>query len=452
MRNVLGIESPSKVTAEIGRYVVEGFAVGLKDSRARNDMITAFKGMAEQFKKGLEDVNEEIRQAKDERKRLLESDNYTYKELNEVNKKIAKAQAEKKKLLNTRNYWRDSLDDERARLLKLASAYDIVTKKLEAAKDKLSNLRDEKKQYQEQLFSQYNTMPDIEKTTGLQGYLQQTKSATLANEEYRSSLDKLRKLGLDDDSYKKLLAEGPDAQSLVNQLAYGGKAAVSEFNKTNQALENSARTLAAGAAGKLYDAGIKAAEGLVKGLQAQEKNIQKEMDKIATYMVRQIKKGLGIKSPSREFMKIAKLSIDGLVQGFKQNKAAAGKAVGEISQETLAQWDYWIKKIREMAEKDMDTNPTIAPVIDLTAFRKGLKEMDGEAFPTASLTPEMSAKYAKIISAWNAKRAQEDYDAAQTAQTKQYIFNQTNNSPEPLSTIDIYRQSKTLMSQAKATG
>jgi tape measure domain-containing protein len=447
--DALDSHSPSREFIKLGESVNEGFAIGLRDATSRAEVKSALIEMNKMFAESQKNINEELAQAQEERQRLLADGNTTYKELAEVNKKINALETERNKLRNTRNSYNKYLDDERAKLLKLAGSYEFVTKKLEQAQDKLQSLRDDKKSKYEELFNQYNTLPDISKTTGLQGYIRDVKAQTSANDAYKKSLDQLRKLGLDDSSYKKLLAEGVDAQGLVNQLAGGGKTAIAEFNKTNKALESSAKKLATTASNQLYDAGIRAAEGLVAGLKSQQKAIDKEMDRIANYMVSRIKKGLGIKSPSQEFIAVAKQIIAGLAKGLADNKDKAGSAIQDISDETLSKMQEIIARIRKLAEEDVSAKPVIAPVVDLTDYRNALKEMDKTGLPDMSASA--SAKYAKTISAINRTNAQNESES-QMALTKQYIFNQTNNSPESLSTIDIYRQSKNLISQTKATG
>jgi len=449
LKNVLKIFSPSRVTTKIGEQTTEGFAKGLINATSRADMKESFAAMSNIFKEGLKEINEQIADAKAERDRLMKDENASYADIRKAFKEVDRLQAEKKRILNTRNNYNKYLDDERAKLLRLAGAYETVTKKLEAAKDNLQQLKDDKKSKYEELFNQYNTLPDIGKQTGLQGYLQDVKSTTQANEQYKKSLDKLRKLGLDDASYKKLLAEGADAQSLVNQLAEGGKGAVSEFNKTNKALESSAKKLAQGAANQLFDAGIKAAEGLVKGLQKQQANINKEMDRIANYMVSKIKKGLGIKSPSRKFMEIARQMIAGLVKGLKANKSQAGVAIDDIGDNTVVRMKDYLDRIRDMAENDISSQPVITPVVDLDKYRKALKSVNDEDISGVNWTA-ISARVRAAIAAQ--EKSRNDGELAEKFKQQIINFNQTNNSPEALSTVDIYRQTKTLVAQAKKTG
>lgn len=448
LKGPLGINSPSKVTAEIGKNVVEGLTVGVKNAKSRAEMKEAFKAISGEIAGALNKAKDAVQQAKEERDRILEQDSYTYKELAEANKKLNQAYADRDKLMTLRNNYNKYLDDEREKLLALSKSYETLTGKLEKAKQKLSDLKSEKASKRSELFNQYYKLPEIDKTTGLQGYMRDAKNTIQETGKYRQSLDRLRKLGLDNRAYEKLLEEGPEAQSLVNQLEQGGKQAVSEFNKVNNQLASQANSLAKDASGKLYDAGIKAAEGLVKGLQNQQKAIQAQMNKIADSMVGQIKKSLGIKSPSREFMKVAVFSMEGLIKGFNKNKANAGKAAAGVGDETIYRMRKSLDKIKNFTADGIDSKPIIRPVVDLTEYKRGVAEMKKKNSTQLNVTPTLSGAQAAAYAA----RIKQVAPGSTTnpESTKQIIFQQTNNSPEPLTTVEIYRQSKTLISQLES--
>ena len=94
----------------------------------------------------------------------------------------------------------------------------------------------------------------------------------------------------------------------------------------------------------MYDNGINAAKGLVKGLTKQKKTIEKTMMDIAKSMVKAIKKTLGIKSPSRVMARIGDWTADGLVGALRKRVVD----VGEIA----ARWGEAIsKKTWEAAKK-----------------------------------------------------------------------------------------------------
>jgi hypothetical protein len=73
----------------------------------------------------------------------------------------------------------------------------------------------------------------------------------------------------------------------------------------------------------MYAAGIKAAEGLVKGLEMKKKSIEKAMMRIAKAMEKAIKKALGIKSPSRVMQQVGHFTAEGFAVGIEKNKKPA---------------------------------------------------------------------------------------------------------------------------------
>lgn len=444
VRQILGIASPSRVFMEIGRNVNEGFAIGIRQSVP--EIKQAFKDLNEELKSAIQEANATIDQETKNRAQLMSAEDPDYEAIRESTKAIDEAINVRDRSRKARLVLQRNLKDERQELINLRKSYESVTEKLIEAKDKLKNLKEEKIRKQDELFNQYNRLPDITKTMGLQGYIRDTKKITEANNKYRQSLDQLRKLGLDDASYKKLLAEGPDAQSLVNQLASGGKAAVAEFNKVNKNLEASAKRLADKAASELYDAGIQAARGLVNGLKKNQRDLRIEMNKLATYMVNSIKKALGIKSPSREFMEVAKYAVLGLLKGFKDSKDAVRNAAANLGEETLSKLRKIFEKIRDEAAAGIDTEPVVSPVVNLDDFNKALKEMNEAKLPDLELQTSLKS----ALNAARIRRAYSEFEASGAKETvRQVVFQQTNNSPEALSEAEIYRQSKNLLSQIK---
>ena len=100
----------------------------------------------------------------------------------------------------------------------------------------------------------------------------------------------------------------------------------------------------------------------------------------------------------------------------------------------------------------IDFEPTITPVLDLTQVKKEAGSLvDILAMPAFDLGSTSS-------SAQNANNGFEDNrDASDGEETTNgsgstVIFKQTNNSPKALSQVEIYRQTKNLISQTKKEG
>jgi hypothetical protein len=69
---------------------------------------------------------------------------------------------------------------------------------------------------------------------------------------------------------------------------------------------------------RYFDSGVAAAEGLVKGLEAQAANLDKAAIRLANELVKAVKKALGIKSPSRVFAGIGDATVKGLGIGLDE--------------------------------------------------------------------------------------------------------------------------------------
>jgi len=93
------------------------------------------------------------------------------------------------------------------------------------------------------------------------------------------------------------------------------------------------------------------------------------------------------------------------------------------------------------AQIDMDVNPTITPVLDLTQVKQEAKKLGD----ISNVTP---IRVAAEISA--AREAQLNTDVDPETGAKVFKFEQTNISPVALSEAEIYRQTNNQLSQAKS--
>jgi hypothetical protein len=131
-------------------------------------------------------------------------------------------------------------------------------------------------------------------------------------------LDQLKGKGLNAQSISEIAQAGvagggmATAQSLLNATP----AQIAEINALEKKLQASAEKAGAVTADAMYGAGIRAAEGLVKGLTAQQSAIEATMMTIAKAMEAAIKKALGIKSPSKLMQPIGEYAMQGVEVGW----------------------------------------------------------------------------------------------------------------------------------------
>lgn len=108
-----------------------------------------------------------------------------------------------------------------------------------------------------------------------------------------------------------------DIKKLNDLVASGGKLATS-FGRSM--------------ADMMYDSGKQAGKGFLTGLKAQEKDLQKELNKLASGLVKTIKKKLKIKSPSGVFRdEIGKQVVLGMAHGIDAHSHLVGSAAQRMA-------------------------------------------------------------------------------------------------------------------------
>jgi tape measure domain-containing protein len=413
-KHVLGIHSPSKAFEKIGNFVNDGFRKGLDGNKAQID--SAFNSMKSQ--------------------------------LLALSKSAKATGAERKKAAAAYSTLTKNLADEHSKLGKLATAYDTVTGKLKKAQDTLANAKKVRDDYNKSIKDQYDDLPDITATTKVSDFETGLKKQIEDTKQFANALSRLRKLGLSDKMYQELLSEGVDALPFALELLKGGKSKVNEVNSLGSQLDKAASSLGKQASSQLYQAAVDSAAGLVKGLQNQQAAIEKQMDKIADYMVKALKKKLGIKSPSTVFAEIGGYSAEGLTKGFDRSAPMIEKSASAMGQMAVDSLSKSLTGFSDLITADVDIRPRITPVLDLSSVKKDAGQIGG----MLSTQPiSVDSAYAKAVSAKAGYMSNRSSDAisGDSPQAPPVTYNQYNNSPKALSTADIYRQTKNQLSTTK---
>lgn len=124
--------------------------------------------------------------------------------------------------------------------------------------------------------------------------------------------------------------------------------------------------------------------------------------------------------------------------------SASSSALDDSSSSLTATAQILSRKISD----DLVFTPTITPVIDLTNVQTSANQISA-MLSTTPVTPVVSYAQAADISSdqEDLVAAIEEYLASNTGTTN--TFNQTITSPEPVSAIEVYRGTKSLLSMAK---
>jgi hypothetical protein len=424
----------------IGQYVEElGLVGGSEQIKEGFDHIR--EGLANEIEK----TNKIIERDKDKLEKLKDKGQGDSKEARKLAKEIKEQQERRKDLTNEQDKWNKKMKDERSNLLGLGKQYDALQAKIEEANKTLEDAQKARDDFVNSTQAQFSQKPDIQAGMSLGNYMRQVQKKTEQTKKFMETLMALRAAGLSDESYRQLLAEGVDAQKLMEQMLAGGSEAVQQFNAANAALQAAAGTLASQASTQLYyDAAVASAQATLQGWQDQEAPLEAQMTRIARIMVKAIKKALGIKSPSRVFREIADYTTEGFTGGLEAGIGAVEKStekMGIASLETM-------KATMSSAGSDIfDFTPTIAPVLDLTQLAKDASQI-GTMLATEPLVANVSYEKASGIAADQQAAAAAAASATPT-EFPEIKFEQTINSPETVDDVTVYRGTKSLLSIAK---
>jgi tape measure domain-containing protein len=453
--DVFQTHSPSKVMAEIGKFVGQGFAQGLRGSVS--DINSAWAELNEQLTDAMTTARETIISEQEKLEKLRKEKKPDLEAIKAAQAAILENQRILRLSTETHNALTGVLKKEKTELLGLVTQYENVTTRLDKAREVLAQAKADRDALIKSYSEQYATLPEITKEdpeglamsgeAQLEAYKQGLITQTEAVEQYRKTLEKLRQLGLDDATYQKLLEEGTVDQEFATALLAGGKTAIEGLGKLDTQLKRESDKLGKQAGLNLKQSGVKAAQGFVNGLVSQEQKLKKQIEALARRLVAAFNAILEVKSPSRVFMEIGVNVVKGLAKGIADSSKMMVTAIEDSAKDALNAMKSSMRNISDIVTNELNPNPVITPVLDLTLVRSQAGEL-GALTNLTPITAAASYGQAALISA-EQLAAQAEALAVSPGGTS-LRFEQNNYSPEALTEIEIYRQTKNQLSQLKS--
>jgi len=288
----LGIHSPSTRFRDIGANTIQGMINGIKGSRKalQNAMVSLTSSVMKSLDAG------------------------------DASRKMTAS-------------WRKRLTKDTSKLLALEAARAKVNAKLAAAQKSLNDQWKARAELAAKIRDQLSQAADL---TNLEGTTPQELKTNLAARyaalaKFSNDLALLASKGLSKQSIADLASAGVDAAgAITGTLAQATSADIQQINRIQDDIRKLAASTGNDVAGQMYNAGISAAQGLVKGLQSQSAAITKQMQAIANALVKAIKKSLGIKSPSKVFEGIGVNTAQGYLIGYKNQMRKATRMHSEM--------------------------------------------------------------------------------------------------------------------------
>jgi hypothetical protein len=277
VKGFLGISSPSKVFAEIGKFTAQGLVRGMTGEQS------AIRAAADKLVK-------QIRDAFKGRNTRLDD------------VLVAQVRAGQRQLEA------------------LARQRESIAARIKAANEFAASTS----QSALQSFSLQNLFGEGTTATGLADSI---GAATAKIRQFNNQINALAKRGLRRDLLSQLIGLGPDqGAGLARTLSSATGAQLADLNEAQRQLDAASRRLGRDSADALFDAGVNASKGFLSGLKSQQKEVEQLMLTLARAMAKSIRRALGIKSPSRVFAAIGRQTMDGLSLGVDRRLSSVARS------------------------------------------------------------------------------------------------------------------------------
>jgi len=187
--------------------------------------------------------------------------------------------------------------------------------------------------------------------------------------------------------------------------------------------------------------------GMLKGLTAGVGAIASKARDVARAALNAAKDVLGINSPSKEFFEVGEFNDEGLALGMEKNIPMVEKSAESVGKSALTALKDTMSNLGSLVSGEMDMNPVITPVLDLTDIHKNASSIDG-LFKTRPIS--LKTSYSGAVEADNGFQNNQDSrddDGDDSSGGSTINFTQNNYSPKPLPEIDIYRRTNNGLSK-----
>ena len=126
-------------------------------------------------------------------------------------------------------------------------------------------------------------------------------------------------------------------------------------------------------------------DGLKDGISGAAKGVINTAKDVAKGALDGAKSLLGIHSPSKEFAKVGRFSDEGMAQGLNQYAGLVADASANVGETAVDSMSKAISGIADRLDSEMETDPTIRPVLDLSDITDGVSQIDDMLYSQRSM-------------------------------------------------------------------
>lgn len=186
--------------------------------------------------------------------------------------------------------------------------------------------------------------------------------------------------------------------------------------------------------GQFYDAGSYLVDGFAKGISENTYKAEAKARAMAAAAARAAEKELDEHSPSKVGYRIGDFFGVAFVNAIGDYTEKAYKAGSGMAKAARTGLSNAISKVKDFIDSDIDTQPTIRPVLDLSNVEAGTSRLNAMFSRTRALSISTGMNRQETADVQNGENSP---NAGNT-----FTFTQNNYSPKALSRVEIYRQTK----------
>ncbi len=204
---------------------------------------------------------------------------------------------------------------------------------------------------------------------------------------------------------------------------------------------------------RMSDAGMNLASAIIEGM---TKGLGKGIGKVKDAAVNVAKNALnaameflGAHSPATKFIELGEFSDQGLAIGldkFSYLVARSAKGVGKTALDSLS---GSMSDMSDILSSNMDVQPTIRPVLDLTDFSKNAGQIDKVLAGVRTISLEAAQINATTASVGFQANKDQSSQTPSVSAGDTVNYTQNNYSPKALTPAEIYRQTKNQLATTK---
>lgn len=189
------------------------------------------------------------------------------------------------------------------------------------------------------------------------------------------------------------------ARQWVSRLASGIRSGAGQAASAVRSCVSSAVSAARSGAGQFVSAGRNMIQGLISGIRSAAASVASAARSVVQGAINAAKSALQIHSPSRVFIEIGKFTGEGFVIGMDKKADAVANSAASLADSAISNVRNSISRIASAVNDNIDAQPTIRPVLDLTNVEAGARSLngmlDGQQL-SASLSGDMSRSIGAI--------------------------------------------------------